>query len=205
MSLNTTFRFGTAALLLLPATAASGQSARAEAALEAARAGGVSIVCRHAITDHDQREVEPVDYDDVTTQRRLSAEGERQSQALGEAFRALGIPVAEVIASPMERSYRTAELMFGRFVIDSIWHTNGSEYGGPPRERRRQVLGTPVEGGNRVIVSHIGTMGSVLPRLSDVEEGDCVVVRPLGEEYEVVGVVPWRAWGRAAGAGERGP
>jgi phosphohistidine phosphatase SixA len=189
--------------LLFIATGAAAQDGSTSAAIEAARNGGITIVCRHAITDPSHNEREPVDYRNPATQRRLSAEGERQSEAMGHALQALGIPIGEVVASPMQRARRMAELMFGRVSIDSIWHTNGSKYGGPPLEQRRRVLSTPVSGGNRIIISHIGTIASVLPSVEgDLREGDCVVVRPREASFELVGIVPWRAWLDALGSRE---
>jgi phosphohistidine phosphatase SixA len=159
------------------------------------------IACRHAITESADEDEATLRYDDPSTQRRLSAEGERQAADIGKAFRALRIPVAEVIASPMQRARRTAELAFGEARLDSTWHTRGDNYGGPKRQRRAEELGRPVERGVRVIVSHIGTMYSVLPSIrGELDEGDCVVVRPRGEaRYDVIEVVPWRAWLEAAG------
>jgi hypothetical protein len=169
-----------------PLVAGNGRAQDTVEAIEAARHGGVVIVCRHAITDHSQNEVEPVNYADSLTQRRLSEEGESQSRALGHALRALGIPIGE--------------LMLGSATIDSIWHTNGGDYAGPPLERRRRVLATPPDSGNLFIISHIGTIGSVLPGTADrLEEGDCIVVRPAAPGFDIVGIVPWQAWIRASG------
>jgi len=168
--------------------------------IEAARRGGVVIACRHGITDSADENEATLRYDDPATQRRLSAEGERQARRMGEAFRSLQIPVAEVIASPMQRARLTAELMFGRAQLDSAWHTRGEYYGGWKRDARLAHLGQPVQNGNRVIVSHIGTMYSVVPSIRGrLDEGDCAVIRPLGgTAFEVVDVVPWREWERAA-------
>ena len=147
-------------------------------------------------------------YDDPSTQRRLSPAGERQADSLGRAFRALGVRVAEVVASPMDRARRTGELMLAapapdarpRVRLDSAWHTRGEDFGGWKMTARVEALATPVARGDRLVVSHLGTLGSVLPVVRDgLEEGDCVVVRPRGgTRYEVVGVVPWRAWLDAA-------
>jgi broad specificity phosphatase PhoE len=169
-------------------------------AIEVARNGGVVIACRHAITDPTYENEMTLRFDDPTMQRRLSARGERQAEAIGSAFRVLRIPIGEVIASPMDRARRTAELMAGRADLDSLWFTRGNNYGGPALQQRRDVLGEPVAQGNRLIVSHVGTLNSVLPALRpQLEEGDCVVVRPAdGGRYAVVEVVPWRAWLRAA-------
>jgi phosphohistidine phosphatase SixA len=189
-------------LVLTAATAApvSGQRTKGALGIDAAQRGGVIIACRHAITESAQEDEMTLRYDDPSTQRRLSARGERQAEALGRAFRALNIPVVEVIASPMQRAKRTAELAFGRVQLDSVWHTRGDDYGGPKRQRRLEVLGQPVQRGNRVIVSHIGTMYSVLPSIrGELDEGDCVVIRPRGaEKYDVVEVVPWRMWLQSA-------
>jgi phosphohistidine phosphatase SixA len=168
--------------------------------IEAARRGGVVIACRHGITESADEDEKTLSYDDPSTQRRLSAEGERQAAALGKAFRVLRIAVAEVIASPMQRARRTGELAFGQVRLDSIWHTRGDDYGGPKRRLRSEALGRPVESGTRVIISHIGTMYSVLPSIrGELNEGDCVVVRPRGAaRYDVIEVVPWRSWLQAA-------
>jgi phosphohistidine phosphatase SixA len=193
-------------LLLLAAGAASaaGQQPKGARGIEEARRGGVVIACRHAMTESADEDEKTLQYDDPSTQRRLSAEGERQAEALGKAFRELRIPIREIIASPMQRTRRTAELAFGSAQLDSSWHTRGEYFGGPKRERREEMLGRPVEGGNRVIISHIGTMYSVLPAIrGELEEGDCVVLRPRGgSKYEIIEVVPWRSWVQAAASSQ---
>ena len=193
-------------LLLVAAGAASAvaQQPKGVLGIDAARRGGVVIACRHAITESADEDEKTLRYDDPSTQRRLSAEGERQAETLGKAFRDLRIPVGEVIASPMQRARRTAELAFGSAQLDSSWHTRGDYYGGPKRDLRLELLGRPVDGGTRVIISHIGTMYSVLPSVrGELEEGDCVVVRPRGgSRYDVIDVVPWRSWLRAAASSD---
>jgi phosphohistidine phosphatase SixA len=190
-------------ILLLVTAGAAGvgaQQPKGALGIEAARRGGVVIACRHGITESADEDEQTLRYDDPSTQRRLSAEGERQAADLGQAFRRLRIPVAEVIASPMQRARRTGELAFGQVRLDSTWHTRGDNYGGPKHRLRSEMLGRPVEGRNRIIISHIGTMYSVLPSIrGELDEGDCVVVRPRGgAQYDVIEVVPWRSWLQAA-------
>lgn len=181
-------------------TFAAAQDTTANSGIEAARRGGVTMVCRHGITDPADENETTLRYDDPSTQRRLSARGERQSQALGAAFRALQLPIGDVIASPMQRAARTAELAFGRVERDSAWHTRGEDFSGWKMERRLKTLGAPPPRGTRVVVSHIGTIYSVLPSIrGQLEEGDCAIVRPRTRDtFDVVGVVPWSAWLRAA-------
>ena len=182
-----------------PARPAPTAEAPPDSAIAAAVAGGATILCRHAITD-DFREQEPVDYADPSTQRRLSPEGEQQSRAMGQAMRALGVDVTELVASPMDRAIRTAELMVDQPVtVDSIWHTNGTSYRGRALERRLAALAAPVPAGTRLIVSHIGTISSAVPEARRrMAEGDCVVLRGDSEGHRVLGFVPWAAWGDAA-------
>src|SRR5688500_2365430 len=86
--------------------------ATARDAIEAARAGGVVVACRHGATNqHDPENETTLRYFDPSTQRRLSAEGERQNEAVGAALRRLGVSFGEVIASPMQRARRSAELL----------------------------------------------------------------------------------------------
>src|SRR5687768_6596039 len=182
----------------LPSTAEA-QQPETSAAIAAARRGGVVIACRHGITDQRQDENEmTLRYDDPTTQRRLTPEGERHASAVGEALRALGVRATEIIASPMERAWRSAELMFGAATRDSTWHTRGDKPSDAQLAARRRALATPVPNGNRAIVSHVVTLQSVLETRGSLGEGDCVVARPSGTGHEVIGQVPWRAWIDAA-------
>lgn len=176
------------------------QQEKGDRGIEAARRGGVVIVCRHGITESADENEQTLRYDDPSTQRRLSPDGERQAAEVGSAFRTLQIRVKEVIASPMQRATRTAELAFGTVQRDSAWHTRGENFTGWKYDRRAQALSRPTNDGVRVIISHIGTIYSMLPSIrGELEEGDCVVVRPEGESrYEVIEVVPWRSWGSVA-------
>ena len=196
----TVARLALVALLVgaLPGTLLA-QDGSADRAIDAARRGRVVLACRHGITGSQDEDEATLRYDDPSTQRRLSAEGEGQARDMAAAFRTLRVPVGEVIASPMQRARLTAELMFGRATLDSAWHTRGEDYSGWKRDRRLAQLGSAAQNGNRIIVSHIGTMYSVIPSIQGrLEEGDCAVIRPLGgTSFEVIGVVPWRAWLRA--------
>ena len=176
-------------------SSALAQGGNEQAAIEAARRGGVVIACRHGKTDSFEENEMTLVYDDSSTQRRLNAAGERQAMAMGEAFAKLSIRATDVIASPMQRARRTAELMFGRATLDSSWHTRGSNYSGPKQQLRQAALSTPVPGGNRIIVSHLGTLGDAIkPTNPGLAEGDCVVVRPEGSGFAYIGKVTWRGW-----------
>ena len=175
--------------------AGAGVGANGGVAVDTAVRGDATLLCRHAGTT-DFREVEPVDYDDPGTQRRLSREGEEQARSMGRAMSARGVLFSEVVASPMDRAARTAELMAERPpIIEAIWHTNGGSYRGPALEARRAALSLSPGEATRLIVSHIGTIASVIPDARGrLEEGDCVVVEGEPSGFTVVGFVPWGAW-----------
>jgi phosphohistidine phosphatase SixA len=167
----------------------------------------VVIACRHAMTERFDENEMTLRYDDPATQRKLSPRGEWQSDAMGQAFRALHISIGEIIASPMQRARRMAELAFGPPELDSSWHTRGSDYSGPKRVSREDRLTGSVSGGNRLIVSHLGTMQNAIPEIrGEFQEGDCIVLRPASDRrYDVVGVIPWRRWLNAAGMSTEPP
>src|SRR3982750_676135 len=73
------------------------------------RKGGYVLFIRHPKTNPDQADTDPLHLDNVKAQRQLSDEGRKQAKALGEAFRALKIPVGRVIASEFHRAQEAAQ------------------------------------------------------------------------------------------------
>ncbi|MEM7418031.1 MAG: histidine phosphatase family protein [Gemmatimonadota bacterium] len=147
--------------------------------------GGLVLACRHAITDRSRGDARSVDFDDWTTQRILSAEGEEQARRLGSIIRRKQIPVGEVYASPYQRTSESARLAFGTVELRS------ELYGGNESKRQavRDWLTTPPsDGGNRVLMTHQGTLYRSLPEMErgSIREGDCVVVRPRGDTYSIL-------------------
>ena len=108
------------ALLALPLLAAPAAAQHAflpdGQALSLLRAGGLNLYIRHAITDRTQ--VDTGRRGDRAGQRNLSEAGRQQARALGAAFRALNIPVAEVLTSEVFRAADTAELAFGQARVE---------------------------------------------------------------------------------------
>jgi hypothetical protein len=75
------------------------------------RAGGFSLSFRRAVTDRSQ--VDTGRRGDRAGQRKRSEAGRVRASRLGEALRALQIPVAEVLTSEVFRARDRAELAFG--------------------------------------------------------------------------------------------
>jgi broad specificity phosphatase PhoE len=180
------------ALLAAPA-AAQGFSFLAEP-LPLLRRGGLNLYLRHAITDRRQADTGRRGH--RAGQRNLSEAGREQARALGEAFRRLGIPVAEVWTSEVFRALDTAELAFGwarpEIARDLIAddYTPGDAQADARAVSRR--LATPVAGGNRVLVGHIVPLGLVLGRsLAQAEfpEGSMSLFQPEGGGWRHLGFV----------------
>lgn len=90
--------------------------------------------------------------DDCATQRVLSEKGRQNSRAIGEAIRALDVPIGPVLASPLCRTVETAVLAFG-FAEKSMATRDGG----------REPVGSPGRyAALRVLLS---------TRVEDVEEG----------------------------------
>lgn len=86
-----------------------------EKLLEALRHGGHAIYFRHASTEKDYADQVTADVNDGSTQRVLSEAGWHEAKAIGEAFRALGIPHDRVVSSQYFRAWQTADLAFGSY------------------------------------------------------------------------------------------
>lgn len=165
----------------------------------ALRQGGYVMYVRHANTERDQIDQDPVDYHDRSTQRNLSEEGRMQAQTLGKALHQLGIPFAPTpLTSPYCRCVETARLAFGQaaplaelaFAIKL-----------PADEARQrglyldQLLRTqPPAGSNNVIVAHTANLkeaAHVWPK----PEGVTVIFQPLPDgNYVLVNKLKVEEW-----------
>jgi phosphohistidine phosphatase SixA len=136
--------------------------------------------------------------EDCTTQRNLSERGREHARALGEAIRALGIPIGTVLASPLCRTVETAMLAFGAAQKAPAAREGGPLPPGSPGRfpALRVLLSTPVApGANTVVVGH-GYPYYTLVGGQYLSEGEADVLRPRGADFEVlarVGLAQWRA------------
>ena len=157
------------------------------------REGGHVLVMRHAKTESttDRQEF----LRSCELQRNLSEEGRAQARELGEAIRALRIPIGEVRSSPMCRTRDTARLAFGDVTLDRDLVSPGVIGTEAGDERRAQAMRAMVEavppaGENTVLVTHTGNIGAALAE-GTVAEGEVLV---YGEGAELVDRVPPERW-----------
>jgi phosphohistidine phosphatase SixA len=170
--------------------------------VEGLREGGYVVYLRHAATDHSQRDRLGVPLTDCTGQRNLNDAGREQARSIGRAWRALELPVGDVLSSGYCRTRETAELAFGRTVIvpalTGIPTEQVGTYGGRVRALRRMLGTRPADGENTVIVGHIANLEAATQ--IEIDEGDAAVFEPLGESrFRLVARLPAAAWPQLVG------
>ena len=169
------------ALLAFPGAAAASEGLWALLA-----AGGHVALLRDAITTAGVGDPPGMRLDDCRTQRNLTEEGRRHARQVGEAFRARGVVVEQVLSSPWCRCIETARLAFG---AHEIWEPLGNLYG-RPEHRARQVsemqrlVAAPRRQGNLVLVSHGSTISALTGVVVDTAE--MVVITPDGAGHFAV-------------------
>ncbi|HKF67152.1 MAG TPA: histidine phosphatase family protein [Vicinamibacterales bacterium] len=190
-----------AALVIATALPVPAQPLAGAELLAALRAGGYVLYFRHADTDHSRQDQRPVNLDDCATQRVLTEKGRQNSRAIGEAIRALDVPIGAVLASPLCRTVDTAVLAFGSAQKSMATREAGPDPAGSPSRYAalRVLLSTaPPVGKNTAIVGHGYPYYSLIGRGQMLEEGEAAVLRPQGTSFEEVarlGLKEWRELG----------
>ena len=108
-----------------------------------------------------------------------------------------GVPIGEVLASPMFRTRETAERAFGRTDVTPLLRLLD-----PTPEQRAMLMVPPAPGTNRVLVTHhfIIERNATGIRPGDVAEGEAAVVRANGDALETVAIFKMADWRRLAEA-----
>jgi broad specificity phosphatase PhoE len=181
----------------LGAGASAGEAAKPELT-RALQAGGVVLVLRHAATDFSKPDRDPVDLDDCTTQRNLSAQGRAEARAIGRGVRRLGVRVSSVLTSAFCRTRETARIAFRRSTVspallNTITSPHDARWRAQIRAARRLLGRRPSAGTVTVLVTH-GVVVSDATGLT-LDEGETLVFRPLGSSrYRLLGRVLPREW-----------
>ena len=158
------------------------------------REGGYVLYMRHASTDFSQNDARMTSYEDCASQRNLTDKGRAEARSVAPHLSRLRIPVDTVLASPFCRTMETARLAFGKA------QATNEVRGGPARPEDparyaplRRLLSSPVKKANLVIVSHGNPFHAVAgpPYLA---EGEIAVVRPMGQDFRVVGRIRIEDW-----------
>jgi phosphohistidine phosphatase SixA len=179
------------------ATPAPAQTVKRAELIYALRAGGYVIYFRHADTDHSRQDQRPMYFDDCSTQRVLSEKGRQNARAIGEAIRALRVPIGPVLASPLCRTVETATLAFGSAEKSMATRDGGPEPPGSPGRYAalRALLSTaPPAGTNTAIVGHGYPYYALIGKGQMLEEGEAAIVRPEGTTFTEIARFGLKEW-----------
>jgi phosphohistidine phosphatase SixA len=181
------------AFLALPLLASQPDSLiPADSAFTLMRRGGYTMVWRHAETDWLTQDAPGSP--DRALQRNLTERGVTDAKAIGEMFRRAGIPVGDVVASPMWRTRETAEHAFGKAKVDAALRSLELT-----PEQSALLAAAPARGTNRVLVTHHFVIEHGVPgiRPGMINEGEAAIVRSVGGAVQLVSVVKLRDWEKA--------
>src|SRR5205085_8038745 len=155
--------------------------------VSALRTGGNIIVLRHGATFTDQADTNPLDPKDTAHQRQLNDSGRAVAKAMGEALRALKVPVGKVQTSQFQRAVETGTLLGFGEVSSTPDISEGGLVVSPNENNRRtaamrKLASTPPPAGSNVIlVSHKPNIMDAFGKdWFDVREGEASIFRPDG-------------------------
>jgi phosphohistidine phosphatase SixA len=180
------------------------QSTTSKQVVAALQKGGLTLVLRHAISDADVNQQELLR--SCAFQRNLTEAGRDQARAIGSAIRSLRIPIGDVRASPLCRGRDTAQLAFGRVIIDRNLVSPGvigTEADDKRRGETLRELGErpPEAGENTVLVTHTGNIGAAFEE-ETVQEGETLI---YGPGAKLVGRVRAEEWAKLVRAVDNAP
>ena len=192
MLTNSTSRTATCLLCLLVLLTLSPQHAGAddEQLWAALKQGGKVILLRH--THVDIREgIGHLAPGNCAEEVNLSSRGVEQAKHIGDAFRAHGIAVGEVLTSPYCRCIDTGELAFGRATPVQYLRPPGTvseDQAKLNQERVVQEILKHRDPSNLVMITHDLNISDVV--LEDtVPMGEYFVVQPKGSDFNILGKI----------------
>jgi broad specificity phosphatase PhoE len=188
-------------VVALPVATGGAQPVSLDAIVEALRGGGYVIVVRHGATHPDQADTDPLNPDNVARQRQLNDKGRADARAVGEAFRASGIPIGKVYSSRFQRAVETARLIAGKEPEPSLDVTEGGLVVSPDENTRRaqalrRLAATPpASGTNTLIVTHKPNILDAFGKdWFEIREGEASIFRPEGGQSVLLGRVQIGQW-----------
>ena len=160
--------------------------------------GGHVIYVRHTTTDVSKTDQNREDLSDWTMQRNLSDKGRKEAVSIGLAFRALGIPVGDIITSPYCRCIETGKLAFGKAQASKDLAFSVGEDKKDAEQLAKALklmLGTkPAGQSNTILISHSGNLQDAA-NLFPKPEGVTIIFKPQGNNaFEFVQRIEAQQW-----------
>jgi phosphohistidine phosphatase SixA len=155
----------------------------------ALKQGGKIILLRHTHVD-TRKGMGRLTPENCAAEVNLSSRGIEQAKRIGEAFRAHGIAVGEVLSSPYCRCIDTGRLAFGRATAVQYLLPPGVVSDSQAKLNDERVLRGILEHrdpSNLVMITHDLNIANIV--LEPVVMGELFVVQPNGADFDVVGKI----------------
>jgi phosphohistidine phosphatase SixA len=149
--------------------------------------GGKVILLRHAHVDIREG-IGRLAPGNCAAEVKLSSRGVEQARRIGEAFRAHGIAVAEVLTSPYCRCIDTGRLAFGRATVVQYLLPPGVVSDSQAKLNDERVLQDILkhrDRSNLVMITHDLDIANIV--LEPVVMGEFFAVQPNGADFDVIG------------------
>ena len=161
--------------------------------VDALRRGGLVLLVRHGQAAGSDRDPAPWRIaGDRRSQSNLTSAGKEQARLIGDGLRALGIPVAKVVASPYYRARDFAEIAFRAKPV--IAADLGPENPGQVDAYKR-YLAAPPAGSNLVVVGHLlAPTTAQISQLNELGDGHVAVYR--GDGTTLLALIAPSDWAR---------
>jgi phosphohistidine phosphatase SixA len=151
------------------------------------RQGGYVLLMRHASSPLAVPDKASANPDNTKPERQLDQTGRDTAKAMGEAFKALRIPVGDVLSSPTYRAQETIRYAaFGTPKLGDQLGDGGQSMSVTPANSadwlRMQVAMKPRAGANTILVTHMPNIVAAFPADSaKLTDGEMLVFRPDGK------------------------
>jgi phosphohistidine phosphatase SixA len=166
------------------------------------RHGGYVIVMRHPSSPLAPPDAQSADPQNPQRERQLDATGRDTARAMGNALRALHIPIGEVLSSPAYRARQAAELAGFTTATQALQLEEGSQGMQASADASRAawlrgaVSHAPQAGTNTLLITHMPNLTAAFgDRAAHVAAGEALIFRPSGAgNAELVARVPIEQW-----------
>jgi len=193
------------ALAIAVSGGAGAQSLSGGDLVNALRQGGYVLVMRHANSPQTRPDATTAAPGNTRLERQLNENGHKTARAMGEALKALRIPIGEVLSSPTFRTLETvrdaglgAAKTFNE-LGDGSQGYEISSYEEGARFMRARAAEVPRAGTNTFIVTHLPNFEYAFgDSASNVDEGEALVIRPDGTNGTPVARIKIDEWPRLA-------
>ena len=176
-------------LAVLPTLSAGRALADDGDAWAALKQGGKVILLRHAHVDIREG-IGRLAPGNCALEVNLSPRGVKQARRIGEAFRAHGIAVGEVVTSPYCRCIDTGKLAFGRATAVQYLMPPGAVSDSQAKSDDERVLRDILKHrgpSNLVMITHTLNIENIV--LEPAAMGEFFVVQPNGADVAVIGKI----------------